>query len=42
VTLWQALRYFFAEALVGYAGAPENRFTRQIWMRVALGIGYRL
>lgn len=33
---------FFAEALVGYAGAPENRFSRQMWMRLALGIGYRL
>ena len=33
---------FFAEALVGYAGAPENRFGRQMWMRLALGIGYRL
>jgi len=33
---------FFAEALAGYAGAPENRFGRQMWLRLALGIGYRL
>ena len=33
---------FFIEALAGYAGAPENRFSRQVWMRFALGIGYRL
>ena len=33
---------FFAEALAGYAGAPENRFSRQMWLRVAFGIGYRL
>jgi hypothetical protein len=33
---------FFAELLLGYAGAPENRFSRQMWMRLALGIGYRL
>lgn len=33
---------FFAEALAGYAGAAENRFGRHMWMRLALGIGYRL
>lgn len=33
---------FFAELLLGYAGAPENRFSRQMWMRLALGIAYRL
>jgi len=33
---------FIAEALVGYAGAPENRFDRRMWLRLTLGIGYRL
>ena len=32
----------FAEALLGYAGAAPERFDGRLWLRVALGLGYRL